>query len=303
MQTIIRRNPYRTKPHQGRSARKATPAGSAHLLAVAALLASQAVSGAAFAAGRGPGVFLEDMTTNEVRAKLDAGCPVGIIFSAGGEQTGPHVVLGKHIFRARAYGEAIARNLGDAIVAPVQPFAPNSSPRGDPHAAFAGSIGISTQTFIALNEEIARSLVDGGFRRVALLGDHGNGQKELRTLAAKLDGEYAGRGVRVFFVGGGYDRARRQIEAESMAAGIPAGGHGGLWDTAETLAAKPGSVRMKLLRAGDVSNGGNGRMNEEGFSGDPRRTTVALGKRYAAIRVRHATDELRTYLKDAGPCR
>ncbi len=277
------------------------PAKSTRALVVAALFASQAVP--AVAASQADTVFLEDMTTKEVRAKLDTGCPVGIIFSAGGEQTGPHVVLGKHLFRARVYGEAIARNLGDAIVAPAQPFAPNRSLKDDVHAAFAGSIGISAQTFTALNEEIARSLIDGGFKRVALLGDHGNGQKELRALAVKLDAEYAGRGVRVFFVGDGYDRARRQIEAESMAAGIPAGGHGGLWDTAETLAAKPGSVRMKLLRAGDITNGGNGKMNAEGFSGDPRKTTRALGKHYAAIRIRYATDELREYLKDAGACR
>lgn len=278
--------------------------GLARSLAAAMLLASQTVPVIAFAAkGPASGVFLEDMTTKEVRAKLDAGCPVGIIFSAGGEQTGPHVALGKHIFRARVYGEAIARNIGDAIVAPIQPFAPNGSAKGDPNAAFAGSIGVSPQTFSALNEEIARSLIGGGFKRIALLGDHGTGQKELGALAAKLDAEFAGQGVRVFFVSDGYGRARKQIEAESMAAGVPAGGHGGLWDTAETLAAKPGSVRMNLLRAGDISNGGNGKWNEEGFSGDPRKATVALGKRYAATRIRYATEELRAYLKAAGSCR
>jgi creatinine amidohydrolase len=290
--------------HSGRSVQQSVSTRLAPSLAIVALLASQAIPGAAFGAtGKAPSVFLEDMTTNEVRAKLDKGCPVGIVFSGGGEQTGPHVVLGKHIFRARVYGEAIARNIGDAIVAPIQPFAPNSAPRGDPHAAFAGSIGVSAQTFTALNEDIARSLIDGGFRRVALLGDHGTGQKELRAIAEKLDAEYGSRGVRVFFVSDGYDRARKQIEAESMAAGVQAGGHGGLWDTAETLAAKPGSVRMNLLRAGDVANGGNGKMNAEGFSGDPRKTTVALGKHYAAIRINAATDQLRAFLKEAGPCR
>ncbi len=294
---------YRSE-YSGRSLQQSMSARLARSLVVTAVFASQALAGVAFGAtGKATSVFLEDMTTNEVRAKLDAGCPVGIVFSAGGEQTGPHVALGKHIFRARVYGEAIARSLGDAIVAPIQPFAPNSTARGDPHAAFAGSIGVSTQTFSAINEEIARSLIEGGFKRVALLGDHGNGQKELRVIAAKLDAEYAGRGARVFFVSDGYDRARRQIEAESMAAGVPAGGHGGLWDTAETLAAKRGSVRMNLLRAGDVSNGGNGKMNAEGFSGDPRKTTLALGKHYAAIRVGAATDELRAFLKEAGPCR
>ncbi|MDB5741138.1 MAG: creatininase, partial [Alphaproteobacteria bacterium] len=104
------------------------------------------------AAGAAPtSVFLEDMTTAELRARLDAGCPVGIIFNGGGEETGPAVALGKHNFRARAYGEALARNIGDAVVAPVQPFAPNP----DAFAPFAGTISVSHATFAALNEDIA----------------------------------------------------------------------------------------------------------------------------------------------------
>ena len=87
------------------------------------LLAALLLAGPAAAAPAS--VFLEDMTTTELRARLDAGCPVGIIFNGGGEETGPAVALGKHNFRARAYGEALAHAIGDAVVAPVQPFAPN----------------------------------------------------------------------------------------------------------------------------------------------------------------------------------
>ena len=35
---------------------------------------------------------------------------------------------------------------------------------------------MSNYTFAALNEQIARSLIGGCFKRVALLGDHGSGQ-------------------------------------------------------------------------------------------------------------------------------
>jgi creatinine amidohydrolase/Fe(II)-dependent formamide hydrolase-like protein len=244
-------------------------------------------------------VFLEDMTTTELRARLDSGCPVGIIFNGGGEETGPAVALGKHIFRARAYGEALARNIGDAVVAPVQPFAPNP----DQFAPFAGTISVSHATFAALNEDIARSLIAGGFRRIALLGDHGDGQVELHDVAAKLDAEFAPKGVRVFFVGDGYAKARKQIEDEGVAKGQLAGGHGGLWDTAETLAVKPDAVRMDKLALGDVSNAGNGKMNAAGFAGDARPSTIAIGKHFAAIRIGLATDELRADLQAAGPCR
>lgn len=274
---------------------------SALLVAAAVMLAPPVAE----AAAKPTSVFLEDMTTSEVRTRLDTGCPVGIIFNGGGEETGPAVALGKHLFRARAYGEAIARNIGDAIVAPIQPFAPNGGPNGDqnPFVAFAGTISITSATFAALNEQIARSLITGGFTRIALFGDHGDGQAQLRDLAARLDAEFSGKGVRVFYIGAGYFEARKQIEDEGIATGQLAGGHGGLWDTAETLAVKPDAVRMDRLALGDVSNGGNGRLNAEGFAGDPRPSTVEIGKQFGAIRVKLATDELRRALKAAGPCR
>lgn len=250
-------------------------------------------------------VFLEDMTTSELRARLDGGCPVGIIFNAGVEETGPAVALGKHIFRARAYGEAIARGIGDAIVAPIQPFAPNEGDNGtaSPFDAFAGTISLSPATFATVNEQVARSLIRGGFRRIALLGDHGDGQVQLREVAARLDAEFAGKGVRLFFIGDGYAKARKQIEDEGVATGRIAGGHGGLWDTAETLAVKPDAVRMGRLVAGDISNAGNGELNAEGIAGDARPATVAIGKTFGALRVKLATDELRAALTTAGGCR
>jgi len=133
----------------------------------------------------------------------------------------------------RAYSEAIARSIGDVLVAPIQPFASNGEP--DPFAKFAGSIAISSATFAALNEQIARSLIGDGFKRVALLGDHGTGQVELGEVAASLDAEFIGKGIRVFYIGDGHSKARRQIEAEGVAAGRPAGGHGALSDECGTV--------------------------------------------------------------------
>jgi creatinine amidohydrolase len=275
-------------------------------LAPALLFALPMITPAALVAAPTTGsVFLEDMTTNEVRDRLRVSCPVGIIFNGGFEETGPAVVLGKHVFRARAYGEAIAREIGNGIVAPIQPFAPNEGDDGapSPFDAFAGTISISPAVFATLNEQIARSLIRSGFKRVALFGDHGDGQVQLGDVAAKLDAEFASTGVRVFFIGDGYRKARTQIEAEGIATGRLAGGHGGLWDTAETLAIKPDAVRREKLAAGDVSNGGNGELNAEGFAGDPRPATAEMGKAFGAIRIKLATEQLRAALKDAGACR
>ena len=252
------------------------------------------------AADSSKSVFLEDLTTSELKDKISRGCPVALIFSASTEETGPHVALGKHIFRARAYSEALAHEIGDAVVAPILPFAPVNglSP------ALPGSISLSKENFFRVNEDVARSLVAGGIKRVALLNDHGgDAQTALHDLAAKLDKELSPQGVRVFFISDGYQKAREAIEAEIHASGKVAAGHGGLWDTSETMAAKPGSVRPEKFHPGNIEHDGNGPMNAEGFSGDPRGSSVALGKHFGEMRVKMAAAELRADLTAAGTCK
>ena len=245
-------------------------------------------------------VFLEDLTTNELKDKIDRGCPVALIFSASTEQTGPHVALGKHIFRARAYGEALAHEIGDAVVAPIIPFAPVNGLS----KALPGSISLSPENFSRANEDVARSLVTGGIKRVALLNDHGGAaQTALQDLAAKLDKEFSPQGVRVFFISDGYQKARLAIEAEIRASGQVAGGHGGIWDVSETMAAKPGSVRPDKFHPGDITQEGNGPLNAEGFSGDPRTSSEALGRHFGEMRVKAAAAELRADLAAAGECK
>jgi creatinine amidohydrolase/Fe(II)-dependent formamide hydrolase-like protein len=245
-------------------------------------------------------VFLEDLTTNELKDKIVRGCTVALIYSGSTEETGPHVALGKHIFRARAYSAALAREIGDAVVAPILPFAPVNglSP------ALPGGIALAPETFSRVNEDVARSLVAGGMKRIALLNDHGGAaQTALRDLAAKLDKELSPAGVRVFFISDGYQKAREAIEAEIRASGKVAGGHGGLWDVSETMAAKADAVRPEKFHPGNLEKEGNGPLNEEGFSGDPRGSSVALGRHFGEMRLTLAAAELRADLAAAGPCK
>ena len=243
-------------------------------------------------------VFLEDLTTAELKDRIAQGCPVALVYNASVEETGPHVALGKHIFRARAYGEALAHEMGDAIVAPVLAFAP----AGTPSEKWPGTISLSSPTYSRVNEEVVRSLIGGGFKRIALLNDHGGGQTELRDLALKLDAEFAPRGVRTFFISDSYARARMEIEADIRASGKVASGHGGLWDTAETMAVRPSAVRPEKFHPGTLEQEGNGPPNAEGFSGDPTGSSQPLGRKFGALRVRLAAAELRSALSTAGAC-
>ena len=69
-------------------------------------------------------VFLEELTWTEVRDAIGAGSTTIIIPTGGTEQNGPHMVLGKHNFLVKHKAEAVARRLGNALVAPVVAYVP-----------------------------------------------------------------------------------------------------------------------------------------------------------------------------------
>src|SRR5581483_747644 len=95
----------------------------------------------------------------------------------GVEQNGPYLVTGKHNVILRATTEAIARKLGDALVAPIVPFVPEGDI--DPpslHMKYPGSISVTEATFESLLTEICASLRVHGFRRILLIGDSGGNQ-------------------------------------------------------------------------------------------------------------------------------
>lgn len=109
-------------------------------------------------------VFVEDVTWPELRAAIAGGATTLLVVSGSVEQSGPHVALGKHNFRARTYAERIARELGNALVAPIVPAAPTS----ESLMRFPGTINVRQEVFAEYNAEIARSLAAAGFKHVVL---------------------------------------------------------------------------------------------------------------------------------------
>lgn len=259
---------------------------------VLALAATPPQAGAWAAPGASRSLFLEDLTTAELKDRIANGDTIAIIFSGGVEATGPHVALGKHNFRGRAYAEAIARKLGKAVVAPILPIAPNHDGPGS-LKAFAGTLSLEPATFAAVNEQVARSLIASGFTTIVLLGDHFDSQAPLSDVAARLETEFSTRGVHVFFVSDGYLKARKAIDDQMQAKGRNAEGHGGLWDTSETQGANPTAVRKPFPESSGLGPDGKFLFTSEGYSGDPHGATAALGRRFATIRVDFAVAEIR----------
>ena len=63
-------------------------------------------------------VFLEELTWIEARDAIAGGKTTVIIPRAVPSRNGPHMVLGKHNFLVKHKAGEIAKNLGNALVAP-----------------------------------------------------------------------------------------------------------------------------------------------------------------------------------------
>jgi creatinine amidohydrolase len=136
-------------------------------------------------------VWLEDMTWMDVRDAMRAGKKTVIISTGGIEPNGPWLALGKHNFVLKANCEAIARKLGDALCAPIDPFVPEGDPAGKGgHMATAGTISLREETFRMLLTDMVTSFKTHGFANIILIGDSGGNTTGMRTVAQALNTEW-----------------------------------------------------------------------------------------------------------------
>lgn len=247
-----------------------------------------------------PRVLMDEMTFTEVRDAIAAGKTTALLFSASVEASGPHIVLDKHLYKVRHIGARIAAELGNALVAPVLPFAPTSAQLN----RFAGTINLSPDTFSKVNEEMADSLVAAGFKAIVLMSDHGGGQAALQALAPRLNEKYGPKGVRVVYSGDAYAKSDAEIETYLRANGFPPSNHGGVADTSEAWAADAAAVRPDRIAMGDPVNrtpDGASVIGPTGVEGDPRPSSVALGRMFNDIKVRNGVAEIKALLARTPP--
>src|SRR5436309_10880672 len=119
-------------------------------------------------------VFIEDLTWMEVRDALKAGKDTVIVATGGVEQNGPYLVTGKHNVVLRGTTEAIARKLGDALIAPIVAFVPEGDI--DPpteHMKYPGTISLTEDTYERLLIDICASFRTHGSEHRVRIGDSG----------------------------------------------------------------------------------------------------------------------------------
>jgi creatinine amidohydrolase len=225
-------------------------------------------------------VFVEEMTWMEVRDALAAGKTTAIVATGGVEQNGPYLATGKHDYILRATTEAIARKLGNALVAPIVPFVPEGNI--DPptlHMKYPGTISLTEDTYERLLVDICASFRTHGFQQIVLIGDSGENQKGMKEVADRLNGRWAGSKTRVLFVPEYYDYPG--VEKWLQSQGIRQeneGLHDDFIVTAQMMVVDPTTVRMKQRLAA-------GKFRINGIDLAPAEKTIAWGKKIVDFRA------------------
>jgi creatinine amidohydrolase len=205
------------------------------------------------------GVWLEDLSWPEARARFGAGMPVVIPIGAASKAHGPHLPLKTDALTARALAQKLIERL-PVIAAPVVGFGFYPA-----FTAFAGSQHLSSATFKALLGELLDNLRGHGVNRIVLLNTGVSTEKPIDEVAA------GAADLLVLHMRGLGASADRLLDA-------PEGGHADERETSVMLALEPRSVRMDRLAL-------NGPFEKTGATGDPTRASAFKGERILAARV------------------
>lgn len=232
-------------------------------------------------------VFIEELTWMEVRDALRSGKTTVLMATGGVEQNGPYLAAGKHNVILRATTEAIARKLGDALVAPIVPFVPEGEidPPSE-HMLYPSTVSVSEDTYERLLTEICECFRVHGFADIVLLGDSGGNQDGLRAVAERLNAQWAGGTARAHYIAEYYDYAgvKSWLDAQGIEQ-TDEGIHDDFAITAQMMLVDPTTVRMEERLAKDCF-----RIN--GIDLAPAEETIAWGRRIVEFRAERTVEAI-----------
>jgi len=233
-------------------------------------------------------VFLEELTWLEIRDAMRAGKRTVIVATGGVEQNGPYLAAGKHNYVLRATTEAIARKLGNALVAPIVAFVPEGGidpPAG--HMRYPSTISVQEETYKRLLTDIAASLRAHGFEHIILIGDSGGNQAGLKQVAAELSAKWAGGKTKIHFIPEYYDYPglTRWLATQGVRQ-VDEGIHDDFGITSIIMTVDPNAVRMRQRMA-------KGKFSINGVQLAPAEKTIEMGKKAVDYRATVTVEAIR----------
>jgi creatinine amidohydrolase/Fe(II)-dependent formamide hydrolase-like protein len=236
-------------------------------------------------------VWIEELTWMEVRDAVKGGKTTGLILTGGVESNGPHLATGKHNFVLKVMGEAIARRLGNALVAPILTLEPG---RPDGERVAPGSVVLSQATYRAVLTDMAESLRGMGFTNVILMGDSGGNQGAMKEVVAALNTKYNGTPARFYFIPEYYDYSSVQklIQDSGIPEQIKIGASNGSDGIHEEygIDALMALYDPKTIRIDQRQKANRATIN--GVSLLPMEKTLEMGKKIVELRTKLTVDAI-----------
>ena len=183
-------------------------------------------------------VELELLTHAEVAEKMAAGTTSVLIVNGGTEERGPHNILGGHTIMARATAIDVAKQLGNALVAPVLPIDVAATGVAD-GTNTPGGTTLPPDVFKQVKLAEIESLSHSGFKNIFVMGDHGGGQRQMKEAAEEMDKKLSSKGIHVYYVGDFYSKFQDDVQMYLYEHKLPVGGHGAVMDTSKMLFLEP----------------------------------------------------------------
>lgn len=270
--------------------RYVVPAITALLLAAATLAAATLAAGPLAAQSDTGDPFIEQMTWTEIRDALAAGKTKVIVPIGGTEQNGPHMVMGKHNYVITFAAREMARQMGDALVAPTVAWVPEGSYEREGFGDKPGVITNPSPSYNNLLEAAARSLASHGFTEVLFIGDSGGDQAGMEEVAERLSAEWANGPTKVYALTDYYEKGQEYSRAWLMAeygyTMDQIGSHAGITDTSAVMYVFPDGVRNDRRMPGGGSP-------DAGVTGDPTLASPEIGQMVVAFKVVGAMQQYR----------
>jgi creatinine amidohydrolase len=236
-------------------------------------------------------VWMEELTWMEVRDAIKGGKKTALILTGGVESNGPHLATGKHNYVLKVMGEAIARKLGNALVAPIVTLEPG---RPDGERVAPGSVVLSQATYKAVLNDMAESLRGMGFTNVIMMGDSGGNQNGMKEVTAALNTKYNGKPARFYFIPEYYDYAslQKMVQDSGIAEQIKIGasnGSDGIHEeyTIDALMALADPTTIRIEQRTKAN-----RATINGVSLLPLDKTLAMGKKIVELRTKITVDAI-----------
>jgi creatinine amidohydrolase len=237
-------------------------------------------------------VWIEELTCMEVRDALKAGKTTALVFAGSTEQNGPYLEGGRHQYAIRLVGDAIARKLGNALVAPVIPLE-----AGNPENPYLewGSLYLKAETFQAVVRDVVTSLKSQGFTHIMLMGDSGGNTAGMCAVAQELTAAWSGTSgvhhIPEYYNWTSPGGVRQLVLDNGIPEKINADGiHDEYGLTAVMMAYDPKTVRLDQRVAA-------GRTTINGVSIVPSEQTVEMGRKIVEFRATVAVEAIRKVMR------